>query len=97
MFHFGDKNFVRNDNRHKVVEHCAVVKIHFEYTYFFDKDEEVFKRANNMIELNKHLNWKSGASASKSVSATMEVRLQKQREEAVKLQIVDAEKSMQEE
>ena len=30
-FHFGEKSFKRNDSIGKVVEHCAVVKIHYEY------------------------------------------------------------------
>ena len=52
-FHFGEKIFARNDSRGKVVEHCTTIKIHFEHTYFFNKDEEVFRRENNMTKLNK--------------------------------------------
>ena len=90
VFHFGAKSFARNDCRKKAVEHCAMVKIHFEYADFFNKDEEVFRRANNMTELNKCFAQKSGASARNTISATMEARLQKQKEEAVKLKIAEA-------
>ena len=38
-FHFGEKSFQRNDSRGKVVEHCTAVKIHYEYTDFFNKDK----------------------------------------------------------
>ena len=53
VFHFGDKSFMRNDSRNKVSEHCAAVKIHLEYIGFLDKEEEVFRRENNMTKLNK--------------------------------------------
>ena len=38
-FHFGEKIFHRNDSQGKVVAHCAVVKVKFEYSDHVDKDE----------------------------------------------------------
>ena len=97
VFHFGAKSFARNDCRKKAVEHCAVVKIHFEYADFFNKDEEVFRRANNMIELKKLFTRKSGASTSKIVSTIMEERLQKQKEKAERKQAEEAQRLKEEE
>ena len=39
MFHFGENSFVRNDSRGKAAENFTAIKIHFEYTDFFNKDE----------------------------------------------------------
>ena len=39
MFHFGENSFVRNDNRGKAAEIFTAIKIHFEYTKLFVKDE----------------------------------------------------------
>ena len=52
-FHFGEKKFQRNDSKGKVTEHCAAKKIHYEYSDFFNRDEEVLRRANNLTELGK--------------------------------------------
>ena len=46
-FHFGEMNFHRNDSWNKVAEHCKEANIHFEYTNFWDKDEETFRSAKN--------------------------------------------------
>ena len=48
VFHFWEKCFARNDSRKKVIEHCRVVKIRFEYAYFFNEDEKVFILVNNI-------------------------------------------------
>ena len=74
-YHFGELSFARNDSKGKVFEHCVVVKIHFEYTKFFNKYEEVFNRENNLTNLNKHFSRKSGANGSKDGSTTMETKL----------------------
>ena len=57
----------------------------------------MFKRENNMTELNKRFARKSGASGSKDGSTTMETKLQKQKEEAIKLQKAEIEKRQKEE
>ena len=41
-FHFGEMNFHRNDSAGKAVEYCTEAGVHFEYTNFWDKDEETF-------------------------------------------------------
>ena len=39
MFHFGENSFARNDSRGKATEIFTAIKIHFEYTKLFGKDE----------------------------------------------------------
>ena len=51
-------NFHRNDSRNKVAEHCKEANVHFEYTKFLDKDEEIFRNAKNMIALKKRFKQK---------------------------------------
>ena len=41
-FHFGEMIFHRNDSENKVVDYCMETGVHFEYTNFWDKDEEIF-------------------------------------------------------
>ena len=41
-FHFGEMSFHRNDSENKVADYCIAAGVHFEYTDFWDKDEEVF-------------------------------------------------------
>ena len=41
-FHCGEMSFHINDSKNKVVDYCTVAGVHFEYAYFWDKDEEVF-------------------------------------------------------
>ena len=57
-FHFGEMNFHRNDSQNTVAEHCKVENVHFEYTNFWDKDEEIFKNAKNMTALKKRFKQK---------------------------------------
>ena len=52
-FHFGEMNFHRNDSQNKVVEHCKEANVHFEYTNHWDKDEEIFRNAENMTALKR--------------------------------------------
>ena len=61
------------------------VKIRYEYSYFFNRDEEVFRRDNNLTELGKHFTKNSSAGGSKDDNTTMEMKLQKQKEEALRL------------
>ena len=41
-FHFGEKSFHRNDSWGKVSKYCGSVGVHFEYSHYFDKEEEVY-------------------------------------------------------
>ena len=50
-FHFGKMNFYRNDSHNKVADYCKEAEIHFEYTDFWDKDEETFRNAKNITTL----------------------------------------------
>ena len=84
-FHFGEKFFQRNNSIGNAAEHCATVKIHFEYLDFFNRDEEVFRRANNLTELGRHFLKKSSASGSKDSITIVEMKLQKLKEEALNL------------
>ena len=52
-FHFGEMNFHRNDSQNKVAEHCKEANVHFEYTNHWDKDEEMFRNAENMTALKR--------------------------------------------
>ena len=57
-FHFGEMKFHRNDSQNKVAEHCKEANVHFEYTNFSDKDEEIFGNAKNMAALKKRFKQK---------------------------------------
>ena len=46
-------NFHRNDTAGKIAEYCTEAGVHFEYTNFWDKDEETFRNAENMTTLRK--------------------------------------------
>ena len=46
-------NFHRNDCKDKVVNYWKEAGVHFEYTYFWDKDEETLHNAKNMTSLRK--------------------------------------------
>ena len=50
--------FHRNDSDDKVANYCTVARVHFEYTYFWDKDEEVFQNAQNMTNLRRRFKQK---------------------------------------
>ena len=51
-------NFHRNDSRNKVADHHKEASIHFEYTNFWDKDEETFRSPKNMTALKKRFKQK---------------------------------------
>ena len=51
-------NFHRNESEDKVVNYCTTVGVHFEYTNFWDKDEEIFQNAKNMIAFRKRFKQK---------------------------------------
>ena len=57
-FHFGEMNFHRNDSHNKVANYCKEARIHFEYTDFWDKDEETFCNAKSITTLKKRFKKK---------------------------------------
>ena len=57
-FRFGEINFHRNDSHNKVVDYCKEFGIHFEYTVFWDKDEETFHNAKKITALKKRFKQK---------------------------------------
>ena len=79
-FHFGEKSFHGNDSMDKVAEHCALVGVRYAYSHQFDKDEKIYRNANNMISLSKCFKKKSSTSGGKGSSSTTEK--QKQLEKA---------------
>ena len=52
-FHFGEMNFHRNESEDKFVDYCIAAGVHFEYTNFWDKYEEVFWNAQKMKSLRR--------------------------------------------
>ena len=84
-FHFGEMNFHRNDSRNKVAYHCKEESIHFEYTNFWDKDEETFRRVKNITTLKKRLKQKidtvGGKGKTLENTKTLEEEEAKKREE----------------
>ena len=94
IFHFGEKNFHRNDSHGKVVAHCALVKVNFEYSDHWDKDEEISINACNMTTLNKRFRYKITTTEGKGSSSTTEQK--KQQEEAAEKQEEDACKLVEE-
>ena len=81
IFHFGEKRFHINDAQGKVVAHRALVKVKFEYSDHFDKEEELHWNTCNMTSLNKRLKKKITVICGKgSSSSTSE---QKRQEEEV--------------
>ena len=81
-FHFGEMNFHRNDSHNKVADYCKEAGIHFEYTDFWDKDEETFRNAKNITALKKRFKQKitTAGGKGKIVEKTKEL----QKEEAKK-------------
>ena len=57
-FHFDEMSFHRNDSQDKVADYCTIVGVHFEYTKFWDKDEEIFSNAQNMTALRRRFKQK---------------------------------------
>ena len=57
-FHFGEISFHRNDSEDKVANYYAATRVHFEYTNYWDKNEEIFCNSCNMTTLRKRFNQK---------------------------------------
>ena len=58
-FHFGEKDFHRNDSQGKVANYKASLKVNFEYVDYMDKEEEMYRNIYSLIALNKQLRLKT--------------------------------------
>ena len=95
-FQFGEKTFHMNDSKDKISKYCASVGVNFEYTNYWDKDEEIYHKACNMATLSRRFKKKITIVGGKgSSSGTAEQ--QKQEEEAVKKMEEEARRLLQEE
>ena len=94
-FHFGEMNFHRNDSEGKVADYCIEAGVHFEYTNFWDKDEETFRNAKNMTNLKKRFKQKIAIVGGKGKSAEKQKRQEeeeaKKRQEVVNILVQEAE------
>ena len=84
-FRFGETSFHINDFENKVVDYCKEAGAHFEYTNFWDKDEETFHNAKNITSLKKRLKKNittmSGKSNAAEKAKNIEEEEAKKREE----------------
>ena len=84
-FHFGEMNFHRNDSHDKVAEYCKEAGINFEYTDFWDKDEETFRNVKNITALKKRFKQKITTKGGKGKTSKKAKKLEeeegKEREE----------------
>ena len=92
-FHFGEMSFHRNDSEDKVANYCTVAEVHFEYTKFWDKDEEIFRNARNMTALRRRFKQKITMVDGKGKDI---VQQKKQEEEASKKRQEEAHRLVQE-
>ena len=53
IFHFGEVNFHRNDSQGKVEAHKATHKVNYEYSYYVDKEEQVYRNIYSVASLSK--------------------------------------------
>ena len=57
-FHFGEKDFHRNDSQGKVSSYKAALKVNFEYIDYVDKEKERYKNICSLTVVNKKMNLK---------------------------------------
>ena len=69
-FHFGDNFFHRNDSENKITNYCSSIGVHFEYTNYWDKDEEIFHNACNMRALGRRFEKKINTVGGKGGSSS---------------------------
>ena len=86
-------NFHRNDSDEKVANYCKEDRVHFEYIYFQDKDEETFHNAKKMIALRKRFRQKITTVGGKGKLAEKQKR---QEEEKAKKREEEANRLVQE-
>ena len=81
--------FHRNDSEDKVVDYDTAAGVHFEYTDFWDKDEEVFRNAQNITALRRRFKQKRTIVGGKGKAAEklkrQEEEVKKRKEEAHRL------------
>ena len=80
-FHFGEIVFHRNDSENKIANYCSSVGVHFEYTNYWDTNEEIFRNAYNMTSLSRRFKKKITTVGGKA-SSSGTVEQQKKEEEA---------------
>ena len=80
-FHFGEMSFHRNDSEDKVANYCAAAGVHFEYTNYWDKEEEIFFSAHNMMTLRRRFKKKITIVGGKGSSSKAAEQQKKQEEE----------------
>ena len=90
-------NFHRNDSENKVADYCKEAGVHFEYTDFWDKDEETFHNAKNMTALRKRFKQKIATVGGKGKATEKAKKLEeeqaKKREEDAIILVQEAENS----
>ena len=77
-------SFHRNDSENKVANYCATTWVHFEYTNYWDKNEEIFCNACNMTALRRRFKQKITTMGGKGSSSKVVEQQKKQEEEAAK-------------
>ena len=82
-------NFHRNESHNKVADYCEEVGINFEYTDFWDKEEETFRHAKNITTLKKRFKQKittmGGKGKTSEKTKTLEEEEAKKREEDARI------------
>ena len=92
-FHFGEIKFHRNDSENKLADYCKEAGVHFEYTDFWDKDEETFHNAKNITALKKRFKQKITTAGGKGKTAKKTKNIE---EEEAKKREEDASRLVQE-
>ena len=99
-FHFGEKSFHRNDLENKVENYCATIGVHFEYTNYWDKDEEIFHNSCSIATLRRRFKQKieivggKGRSSKDAEQQKKEEEDAKKREEESHILLQDAEQQL---
>ena len=70
-FHFGEKDFHRNDSQGKVAAYKAALKVHFEYVDYVEKEEEMYRNIYSMTTWKNQLKLKILAAGIKAVEAAI--------------------------
>ena len=95
-FRFGEISFHRNDSENKVANYCAAAGVHFEYTNYWDKNEEIFLNACNMTALRRIFKQKITTVGEKGSSSKAAEHQKKQEEEVAKKREEEAIKLLEE-
>ena len=86
-------NFHRNDSKEKVANYCKEAGVHFEYTDFWDKDEENFRNAKNLTALRKRFKQNIATMGGKDKAVK---KLKRKEEEEAKKREEEANRLVQE-